>query len=82
MLLQGGGAIMTPHDHAMELAKVLQEFAANIEVVGPKEVGLEWPDLLITFNKARAALAQWENHARLTSGFGTATRDPTTGEML
>ena len=39
----------------MELTaeEVLAEFIADIEAVGPKIVGKEWPDLVITYRKAK-----------------------------
>jgi len=36
-------------------AAVLNEFMQDIEAVGAKTVGKEWPDLLVTYNKARIA---------------------------
>lgn len=35
---------------------VLREFVADVEAVGRKQVGREWPDLSITFNKAERLL--------------------------
>lgn len=36
---------------------ILREFVADVNAIGRKQVGHEWPDLSITFNKAEALLA-------------------------
>ncbi len=45
--------VYTTRDEALA---ILRELVADIEAVGRKQVGREWPDLLITFNKAEALL--------------------------
>ena len=43
---------MTTQEHLEQALKVLSEFADDIEAVGISKVGEEWPDLLITYQKA------------------------------
>ena len=38
------------------IESVLREFMNDVEAVGLKQVGREWPDLLVTYNNARMAL--------------------------
>lgn len=42
------------------MREVLEELTRDIEAVGVKETGKEWPDLLVTYNKAKQALAAAE----------------------
>ena len=37
---------------------IIREFVADVEAVGRKQVGREWPDISITFNKAEALLIE------------------------
>ena len=39
-------------DGLVEETAVLDEFMQDIEAVGAKTVGHEWPDLLVTYNRA------------------------------
>jgi hypothetical protein len=41
-------------DEADKSATVLSEFISDIEAVGPKIVGKDWPDLVVTYRKAKA----------------------------
>ena len=43
----------TPDDAPL---KVLAEFVVDIEAVGLETIGQDWPDLVVTYEKARAAL--------------------------
>ncbi len=38
--------------------EVLREFVADIEAVGVKQTAEDWPDLVITYRKAKKALAE------------------------
>ena len=42
----------------MSTSDVLKEFISDVEAVGPRQVGHDWPDLLITYNKARRVLKE------------------------
>jgi hypothetical protein len=42
-------------EECADLDAVLAEFMADVEAVGVRTVGMDWPDLLVTFNKARLA---------------------------
>ena len=43
---------------AENMLAVLQEFVSDVDAVGGGPyLGYEWPDLCITYNKARAAIA-------------------------
>jgi selenocysteine lyase/cysteine desulfurase len=43
------------------LLTALKEFVADVDAVGTKEVGKDWPDLLVSYNKARALIAKVPN---------------------
>lgn len=45
-------------DRGTQALYILREFMADVEAVGVKQVGREWPDLLITYNKARMLLKE------------------------
>ena len=40
------------------IESVLREFMNDVEAVGIKQVGIEWPDLLVTYNNARLAFKE------------------------
>ena len=41
-----------------EAEKVLKEFVHDVEAIGVRQTALEWPDLVITYRKAKAVLDQ------------------------
>jgi hypothetical protein len=43
------------------LLTALKEFVADVDAVGAKEVGKDWPDLLVSYNTARALIAKVPN---------------------
>ena len=43
----------TPRPQMEKVVAVLREFMRDVEAIGAKQTGVEWPDLLITYNKAR-----------------------------
>jgi len=63
--LDGANAYQSPPDgldHCLPAAKTpilvaLEEFIADIDAVGVKNVAKEWPDLLVSYNKARAVIS-------------------------
>ncbi len=41
----------------LQVLAVLREFTEDIEAVGIEQTAKEWPDLLVTYRKAKKALA-------------------------
>ena len=45
---------------APDLLVALREFVADVDAVGVEAVGEDWPDLILTYKCAKAALAKGE----------------------
>ncbi len=43
------------------LLAALKEFVSDVDAVGARKVGKDWPDLLVSYNKARALIAKVPN---------------------
>lgn len=46
-----------------DLEAVLREFVQDVEAVGPEE--MDWPDLRVTYEKAKRVLADWVGEGEL-----------------
>ena len=55
-----GNTIMGLRRDNAALLEALQEFIQDVEAVGVEQAANDWPDMVITYRKARAAIRQAE----------------------
>ncbi len=61
----------TPKPEGQNIMKVLHEFVADIEATGTEATRRDWPDLLVTYEHAKAALAKPQVEVVVTVVGGT-----------